>query len=321
LGSIPARLRALLTFGLSNVVSGLGERLASLDSGVKELLAARKTERGHATEQIVRLEQEIGALRSMVQAQEERAQRKLKAGFSSAVNLLAVLPHLKIEGVLPPFPHMGFEVPGEMAAFLYHLIRRHRPKLILELGSGSSTVLLAASARANGVGRVISIEHDPDYRDRTAQFLRQTELSDWVDLIEAPLVEQRFGELSLQWYDLAPLLRTLSERIDLLFVDGPPGKIQALSRYPAVPVLAPHLSSQALILVDDGRRDDEMQMIELWRDVEGVSFDAEMLGFLPRSPILLTLPASHRVAELRRIAAAAAEESPYLASDRRGLPS
>jgi hypothetical protein len=171
------------------------------------------------------------------------------------------------------------------------------------------------------VGRVISIEHDPDYRDRTAQFLRQTELSDWVDLIEAPLVEQRFGELSLQWYDLAPLLRTLSERIDLLFVDGPPGKIQALSRYPAVPVLAPHLSSQALILVDDGRRDDEMQMIELWRDVEGVSFDAEMLGFLPRSPILLTLPASHRVAELRRIAAAAAEESPYLASDRRGLPS
>jgi predicted O-methyltransferase YrrM len=321
LGSIPARLRALLTFGLSGAVSGLAEKLASLDVGIKELLAGREAERGRAAEQIARLEQEIGALRSMVQAQDERAQRKLRAGFSSAVNLLAVLPHLKIDGVLPPFPHTGFEVPGEMAAFLYHLIRRHRPKLILELGSGSSTVLLAASARANGAGRVISIEHDPAYRDRTAQFLRQTELSDWVDLIEAPLVEQRFGELSLQWYDLAPLLRTLSERIDLLFVDGPPGKIQALSRYPAVPVLAPHLSPQALILVDDGRRDDELQMIKLWRDVEGVSFDVEMLGFLPRSPVLLTLPASHRVAELRWIAAAAAEDSPYLASDRRGLPS
>jgi predicted O-methyltransferase YrrM len=320
LGSIPARLRSLLTLGLSDAVSGLGERLASLDASVKELLAGGAGERDRAAEQMARLEQEIGALRSLVNAQDERAQRKLKAGFSSAVNLLTVLPHLKIEGVLPPFPHMGFEVPGEMAAFLYHLIRRHRPKLILELGSGSSTVLLAASARANGLGRVISIEHDPTYRDRTAQFLRQTELSDWVDLIEAPLVEQRFGDLSLHWYYLAPLLRTLSERIDLLFVDGPPGKIQALSRYPAIPVLAPHLSPQGLILVDDGRRDDEMRMIELWREVEGVSFDVEMLGFLPRSPILLTLPASHRVAELRRLAAPASDEPAYLASDRRGLP-
>ena len=319
---MPARLRSLLTLGLSDAISGLGERLGSVDAGLKDLFAADATERNRFADRLARMEQDLAALRSLVLAQDERGQRKLRAGFSSAVNLLAVLPHLKIDGVLPPFPHQGFEVPGEMAAFLYHLIRRHRPKLILELGSGSSTVLLAASARANGAGRVITIEHDPDYRDRTAQFLRQTELSDWVDLIEAPLVEQRFGALALQWYNLAPLLRTLSDRIDLLFVDGPPGKLQALSRYPALPVLASHLSAQALILVDDGRRADEVRMIELWREIDGVSFDVETLGFLPRSPILLTLPASqNRVAELRRAqeGRTAASEAGHSGADRRSF--
>jgi predicted O-methyltransferase YrrM len=320
---MPARLRSLLTLGLWDLISGLGEKVASLDAGVHAMRAEGAAGRDLLEGQVKRLEQDVAALRSLLHAQDERFQRKLRAGFSSAANLLSVLPHLKIDGVLPPFPHQGFEVPGEMAAFLYHLIRRHRPKLILELGSGSSTVLLAASARANGVGRVISIEHDPGYRDRTAQFLRQTELSDRVDLVEAPLVEQRFGEHTLQWYDLAPLLRTLSEKIDFLFVDGPPGKTQPLSRYPALPVLRPHLSAQAQILVDDGRRDDEARMVELWRGLEGVSFDTEVLSFLPRSPILLTMPASqNRVAELRLLQElrTAGDEPGLLAVERRGLP-
>jgi predicted O-methyltransferase YrrM len=323
---MPARLRSLLTLGLSDVAAGMSARLASIDAGVQVIRAENAADRDRTDAQVKRLEQEVAALRSLIHAQDERYQRKLRAGFSSAANLLSVLPHLKMEGVLPPFPHQGFEVPGEMAAFLYHLIRRHRPKLILELGSGSSTVLLAASARANGFGRVISIEHDPGYRDRTAQFLRHTDLTDRVDLIEAPLVEQRFGDLALQWYDLAPLLRTLSEKIDFLFVDGPPGKTQPLSRYPALPVLAPYLSPQSLILVDDGRRDDEMRMVELWRELEGVSFDTETLAFLPRSPILLTLPASqNRVAELRRTyehrsAGLLDEPAPVIADRRGGVP-
>jgi predicted O-methyltransferase YrrM len=321
---MPARLRSLLTFGLSDLLSRLGEKIAALDTGVQAMRAEGAAGRLVVEDQVRRLEQDVAALRALLHAQDDRFQRKLRAGFSSAANLLSVLPHLKIDGVLPPFPHQGFEVPGEMAAFLYHLVRRHRPKLVLELGSGSSTVLLAASVRANGFGRVVSIEHDPGYRDRTAQFLRQTELSDRVDLIEAPLVEQCFGDLTLNWYDLAPLLRTLSEKIDFLFVDGPPGKTQPLSRYPALPALGRHLAAQALILVDDGRREDEARMVDLWRDLDGVSFDTEVLAFLPRSPILLTTPASeNRVAELRRtpdarVPAAADEPDVIVAADRRG---
>ena len=249
-----------------------------------------------------KLERDIEALQASSTAQHDTAQRRLRAGLASAVNLISLLPQLKIEGVVPPFSHHGWEVTGEMAAFLFYLVRRHRPKLILELGSGSSTVLLAAALRANGTGRLVTVEHDPEHRNRTAQSLEQTELVDWVDLVETPLVEQAFGERSLQWYDVAALLPNLPGSIDILFIDGPPGRLQPLSRYPALPVLRPHLSPHALVVVDDGRREDEAQMIELWREL-GIPFDAETLSFIPRAPVMLKMGVSEaRIVELRRVA-------------------
>ena len=269
-------------------MAALHERMGSIEAG----LTALRGEGGAlpAEDRLDQLQKEIAALRALVIATDEHAQRKLKAGLASAVNLISVLPQLGIEGVLPPFPHRGFEVTGEFAVFLFHLVRRHRPKLIMELGCGSSSVLFAAALRANGAGRVISIENDREHLERTAQYLRNTDLSDWVELVEAPLVEQSFGGRSLLWYDIAALRGRLSETIDLLFIDGPPGRLQALSRYPALPALYPHLSPQALVLVDDGRREDETQMVELWRELQ-LPFQTETLGFLPRAPYLLRMGA------------------------------
>ncbi|HWT30822.1 MAG TPA: class I SAM-dependent methyltransferase [Propylenella sp.] len=328
---MPARLRSLLTFGLSDLVASVHERLAAIDKRVQATLTETAELRTGLEERLGRIElklegldegaaseslrrdmaeirtmgerlgPEMDALRALVTGEAERAQRKLSAGLSSAVNLLSVVPHLNLQGVVPRFSHHGWEITGELAAFLFHLVRRHRPNLILELGSGSSTVLLAAAARANGRGRVISIEHDPQYRDRTAQSLEQTELSDWVQLVEVPLVEQQVGGRTVQWYHLVPLLRHLTEKIDLLFIDGPPGRIQPLSRYPALPVLSSRLSTQAQIVIDDGGRDDEARMIELWRELE-IPFVSETLAFLPRSPILLKMGAKQaEIAELRRL--------------------
>jgi len=297
---MPARLRSLLASGLPQLIASVRERSGSIDAAVQNRAVESPAAGGTVEEQLSQLEKDVASLRALVIAQNEHAQRKLRASLSSAVNLISLLPHLKIDGVLPPFSHLGWEITGELAAFLFHLIRRRRPKLVFELGSGSSTILFAAALRANGMGRVISVEHDPEHRRRTAQFLQDTELSDWAALVETPLVEQRFGSLDLQWYDLDPLLRGMSETIDILFVDGPPGRIQPLSRYPALPVLKPHLSEQAIVLVDDGRRDDEMRMVELWRELD-ISFDVEPLSFLPRSPLLLTVPANPNwIAELRR---------------------
>ena len=159
----------------------------------------------------------------------------------------------------------------------------------MELGSGSSTVLFAAALRANGGGRIISIEHDRTHAKHTTTLLEQAGLAERVELVFAPLADLTLGGRSFQWYDLGALLMRLPEKIDLLFVDGPPGKVQSLSRYPALPIFAPHLSPRALVIVDDGAREDEIEMVELWRELEGVGFEAEALDFLPHAPVLLTM--------------------------------
>ena len=246
-----------------------------------------------------RIEADIEGLRRLIRRRDDNAQRMLRAGFSSMANLLSILPALGSDGVIPPFPHLGFEITGEEAAYLFHLVRRRKPGLILELGSGSSTFLFAAALKANGSGRLISVEHESDHAERTTQFLDQAGLLEWVELVTAPLVEQQIGERSFAWYELAPLLARLKDDIDLLFVDGPQGKKQSLSRYPALPVLAPHLAPQAIVFVDDGGREDETRMIELWRELDDVAFASETLSFLPRAPVLLTMASREsRVAEL-----------------------
>ena len=105
---------------------------------------------------------------------------------------------------------------------------------------------------------------------------------------------------TFQWYDLGPQLAGLTEKIDFLFVDGPPGKVQTLSRFPALPMLASHLSPRAIVVVDDGAREDEMRMVEMWGEIDGVGFETEMLDFLPHAPTLLTMGGEGRIAELRR---------------------
>jgi hypothetical protein len=63
------------------------------------------------------------------------------------------------------------------------------------------------------------------------------------------------------WYSLATLPDL---EIDLLVVDGPPGALRPLARYPAGPRLLPRLASGALVFVDDAIRVDETEMVRRW---------------------------------------------------------
>jgi predicted O-methyltransferase YrrM len=292
-------MRSILTLGLADRIEAMHQSTSALH------------------ERLRRIEDDIVALRSIVRTRDDRSQQRLKAAMSSLANLVSILPEMNIKGLIPPFPHQGFTITGEEAAFFFHLIRRHRPKLILELGSGSSTVLFAAALRANGNGRLISIEHDGGHVERTRMMLEHAELIDRVELVHAPLTDLALNDRTFQWYDLGSKLATLTEKIDFLFVDGPPGKVQTLSRFPALPMFASHLSPRALVIVDDGAREDELKMVELWGDMDGVGFEKETLDFLPHAPIVLTMSPEGRVAELRRARAEADDDEVGLFSQGR----
>jgi hypothetical protein len=47
------------------------------------------------------------------------------------------------------------------------------------------------------------------------------------------------------------------DEIDLLLVDGPPGSLGEMARYPALHVLESQLASNAVVILDDADRPDE----------------------------------------------------------------
>jgi hypothetical protein len=142
------------------------------------------------------------------------------------------------------------------------LVLDTRPNLVVECGSGSSTIAIARTLRAFG-GRIVSLEHDAKYAERTREMLRLHGLDDLAVVVTAPLAARNISGQKFQWYTPAyePLL---SQPIEMLVVDGPPGSIGPRSRYPAVPILKPYLAEQCSILMDDGDRADEGHIAHLW---------------------------------------------------------
>jgi hypothetical protein len=52
-------------------------------------------------------------------------------------------------------------------ANLHQTVRRHKPSIILEFGSGFSTVVMAHALRMNGSGKIFSLEASEKWRDNT----------------------------------------------------------------------------------------------------------------------------------------------------------
>jgi hypothetical protein len=143
------------------------------------------------------------------------------------------------------------------------LLIRTRPGLVLECGSGSSTVVIARCLRALGEGRVISLEDNPVYAERTRELLRLHGVDDLVTVVTAPLASREANGQVLRWYSTVyePLL---TDSIEVLLVDGPPGSSGPRARYPAIPILKPHLATNYSILLDDGDRRDERDIAHTW---------------------------------------------------------
>jgi hypothetical protein len=138
-----------------------------------------------------------------------------------------------------------------------------RPGLVVECGSGNSTVVIARCLRALGRGRIVSLEHDPDYARRTADLLRLNGLNELAAVVTAPLVEREINGQVLRWYS-PEYEHLLKKPIDMLVVDGPPGSSGPRARYPAVPFLRSRLASECWIILDDGDRRDEQSIARSW---------------------------------------------------------
>lgn len=170
-----------------------------------------------------------------------------------------LLTRFQPEAPLPAIA--GWALDPTALFWLADEVDRTRPRLIVECGSGTSTLWLALALRRNGAGRVISFEHSAEFAAATRQRLERHGLADWAEVRVAPLVPTGTSHGTLDWYDVGS---PVPDAIDLLLVDGPPASTGQLARYPAIPVFGPHLSPDALVVLDDAWREDEGRVVQLW---------------------------------------------------------
>ena len=158
----------------------------------------------------------------------------------------------------------GWALDATSILTLIEVVERRRPRVVVELGSGTSSVWLGYVLQRLGSGKLISVDHEEKYAEATRALIEAHGLGDVVEVRLAPLADSDLPDHEAPWYDASVLDDTTG--IDLLIVDGPPQKTGRLSRYPALPKLIGSLSPDAVVAVDDANRPDEKEMVELWRE-------------------------------------------------------
>ena len=152
----------------------------------------------------------------------------------------------------------------DMANIIIREILHKKPKIILECGSGVSTLIVSYCLKIIGRGHIISLDHEEKYCDITKSYLEMHGLHNWTEVVHAPLRDVIIGGRKWQWYDIS-FLKDIS-LIDLLIIDGPPRSNSNLIRYPALPLLVNRLNKDAVVIIDDTSRQDEKSTIKLWID-------------------------------------------------------
>jgi predicted O-methyltransferase YrrM len=196
------------------------------------------------------LARKLRRLRSMVRRQERHVWE--------THNVFRVL-----EGGAPlPLPG-GWAASTDLLGELMRAIAVRRPQCVVELGSGVSTLVIAAALRANGAGRLISIDADEAYAAQTREQLLRQGLGDWVELRFAALTEMHSEGIARPWYDTRVLVDL--GKVDLLLIDGPPTALRADIRYPSLPFFWSRLAPGAIVLLDDAARAPERAMAAAWQ--------------------------------------------------------
>jgi predicted O-methyltransferase YrrM len=190
----------------------------------------------------------------------QREFQQPNANYRQIESLFYLFSTLKFKHPLPSM--RVWAISPDFANIVISLIRECRPKLVLEIGSGVSTLISAYCLKENKEGVIVSLDHDKQFAALSAANVAKHGLQDITTVHYAPLKEVIINDKSWLWYEMKQLQNLKS--IDMLIIDGPPDRTQRLARYPALPILFSLLSDDAVILLDDANRPDETEIVKRW---------------------------------------------------------
>lgn len=221
------------------------------------------------------LEARLDALEASVSDTAGRLEKSVADGFAAGSRdvaqvywqveaLLDLRAMLQPRAPLPPL--RSWAASPDAVHWLVERVWTTRPSLIVECGSGVSSILLGYAVQKLGSGRIVALEHDKNFADESLRRLREHGLEDVVEVRYAPLAPwRRDGEdREWLWYDVEAIKDL--DGIGLVFVDGPPGDLGPLARYPAVPALLPHAADDVVFALDDANRPDEWAVSSRWTE-------------------------------------------------------
>ncbi|GII80693.1 hypothetical protein Sru01_56750 [Sphaerisporangium rufum] len=256
---------------LAATVDGLAGRLEEAGHRRAEVVLAAlgedRMELAAQAERLDRLDAELHAGRAELRAGRAELAATVRQNYAQLEALVDLRALLRPRAPLPAL--RGWAASPDMLRLLVGRIAAGGVKTVVECGSGSSSVWLGYAVERFGGGRVVALEHDERFARATRDLVLAHGLQDVVEVRHAPLLPWSGGRdgddgdaVAVPWYDPAALA-DLPE-VDLVFVDGPPGATAPLVRYPAVPVLLPHCTADAWIVLDDADRPAEREVAERW---------------------------------------------------------
>ena len=211
-----------------------------------------------------------------------RVEREVKQTFRQLETLQNLHTMLPASGVLPA--SRGWAASPDLIAVLVDLVMAERPSLVVECGSGGSTLWLALAMRRFGIdGRIIALDHDPVFGAKTREFLARHGVEDLAEVRDAPLESFSLEGETYSWYARAAWEDLTG--VDLLFVDGPPAVTGHQARYPALPLLNGSLSPVATVVLDDLVVADMQKVLQRWLDAYP-EFSSELLPLEKKAAVL-----------------------------------
>ena len=180
--------------------------------------------------------------------------RSLRGGSRKAKRALLDrldLPH-------DALPNLGsWKADTGLLTLVVDHILAEKPKLVVEFGTGASTLVVARALEKAGGGTLISFEQHADFVEATRQWIGEYGLS--ADLRAVPLRPAPEGWPGL-WYDHG----RLPDGIDLMLIDGPPWTIHPMTRG-AAGTLFGQIAPGGTVMLDDAARPGERLVARRWR--------------------------------------------------------
>lgn len=155
-------------------------------------------------------------------------------------------------------PHLG---SWKADTYLLHRIvdeiEARRPRVVVELGSGATSLVIAKALSLHGGGCLHSYDQHEPFVRQMDDWLAEHELA--AKFHHAPLVERDLAWPGL-WYGLSEVPMT----IDMLVIDGPPWAVHPFARGMAER-LFDRLAPRGIVMLDDAARPGERIVARRWR--------------------------------------------------------